>query len=63
MAQIIIRRVETCNCCGAWNSFRKGKKGKSLFDRETQTRRIYGECSRCGKKMTVIIRPPPAEMI
>jgi ribosomal protein L37E len=63
MAQIINRYVEVCNTCGAWNSFHRGKNGTSVYFGETETRRIYGECKRCGAKMIVIVKklPPTVE--
>ena len=49
----ITRRIETCPWCGAWNSFRKGRCGKSVVDVRTGLRRIYGECRVCGKALVV----------
>jgi hypothetical protein len=56
MSQIINRAVEVCKVCGTWDPFRKGPRGKSVFNQATQTRRIYGQCRKCGTKIIVIIR-------
>lgn len=44
---IIRRKVETCPYCGAWDPFRKGPNGKSVTDKRTGLRRIYGWCRAC----------------
>lgn len=49
----ITRTVEVCPHCGAWDSFRKGRSGKSVVDGRTGLRRIYGECRACGGPLIV----------
>lgn len=56
--QRIIRQVEVCQSCGAWNSFRKGRGGKSVYCKGTGLRRIYGECRKCGAPMMVFFVAP-----
>lgn len=58
--QRIVRHVEVCKSCGAWNSFRKGSAGKSVYCKTTGLRRIYGECRKCGAPMTVFFVAPPS---
>lgn len=59
--QRIVRMVEVCKSCGAWNSFRKGRVGKSTYCKSTGLRRIYGECRNCGAPMMVFFVPPLGE--
>lgn len=51
-APIIRRQVEVCPFCGQWDPFRKGN-GRSVTDRRTGLRRIYGFCKSCGRKLVV----------
>lgn len=48
----IVRKVEICPKCGCWNPFRKGN-GRTMVDRKTGLRRVYGACRKCGEKMVV----------
>lgn len=57
-AKTIRRNVETCPYCGAWNSFRKGKNGKSVVDPASGVRRIYGHCKECGNRLVLVNIPP-----
>ena len=52
-APVICRQVEVCPYCGAWDPFRKGRKGSSLTDKRTGLRRIYGKCRACGGKLVL----------
>jgi len=57
-ARTITRKVEVCPFCGAWDSFRKGRGGKSVVDPRTGLRRIYGECRICGGMIIVQYAAP-----
>lgn len=50
---VFVRKVEVCPNCGCWNPFRKTKGGRSIVDRVTGLRRIYGSCRSCGMRITV----------
>jgi DNA-directed RNA polymerase subunit RPC12/RpoP len=45
-AQIIIRRVDICEACGAENSFRKSGGAR----RFSGIRQWYARCKKCGHK-------------
>ena len=52
-ASVIYRQIEICPRCGAWESFRKGPSGKTLVDKRTGLKRIYGVCSKCETPLVV----------
>ena len=56
---IIRRTIEVCPHCGAWNSFRKGRNGKTRVDRTTGRSRIYGKCRNCGARLVVMYVAAP----
>lgn len=51
-APVLRRKVEVCPFCGAWDPFRKAN-GRSVIDRRTGLRRIYGECRVCRCSLVV----------
>lgn len=50
---VIRRQVEICPVCECWDCFRK-YNGRSVVDKATGLRRIYGFCRACGAKLVLL---------